>query len=228
MTNQTDFLDLYGKLGLDSGCGLAEFKRAYRRHVAMLHPDRPAGIQPDPETACVGPLEELIAQYGAAMEFHRRHGRLPGAAMPPSRFTMPDAAAQPAYSSSVPPNTPLRTSPPARSKLLVALAMIGTGVLLWNIATMALLTDTTSTRTPANEDGAPSAPTVKPLLSIGMSTDGVRAIEGEPLFIHGDRWEYGPSWISFDGDAVIDWYSSPLHPLRVPGRRPPDTAVGKN
>jgi hypothetical protein len=218
LINQTDFLDLYGKLGLDSDCGVAEFKQAYRRHVAMLHPDRPTGIQTDPETA--GPLQELIAQYGAAMEFYRRHGRLPGALMS-SGFTMRDTAARPSRHPPAPPGA-------SRSKLLVALATIGTGVLLWNIATMALLTDTTSTQTPANEDSEPLGPMVKPLLSIGMSADGVRAIEGEPLFIHGDRWEYGPSWISFDEGAVIDWYSSPLHPLRVADRRPPDKAVEKN
>jgi hypothetical protein len=56
---------------------LADFKQAYRRHVAAWHPDRRRGSRADALAAAR--LQRLTAQYSAAMEFHRRHGRLPGA-----------------------------------------------------------------------------------------------------------------------------------------------------
>lgn len=81
MADETDFLDLYGKLRLEPNCSLADFKQAYRRNVAAWHPDRRRGGRADALAAAR--LQRLTAQYSAAMEFHRRHGRLPGAASPP-------------------------------------------------------------------------------------------------------------------------------------------------
>lgn len=81
MADETDFLDLYGKLRLEPNCTLADFKQAYRRHVAAWHPDRRRGSRADAIAAAR--LQRLTAQYSAAMEFHRRHGRLPGAVSPP-------------------------------------------------------------------------------------------------------------------------------------------------
>jgi hypothetical protein len=52
-------------------------------------------------------------------------------------------------------------------------------------------------------------------LHVGMSADEVREIEGEPLARHGGFWEYGPSWIRFDHDEVVEWHSSPLRPLHT-------------
>ena len=81
LAQATDFLDLYKILGLNPGCGMAEFKHAYRRRVAVLHPDRRSADQVSAIAA--ERLQQLTALYGAAMEFERRHGRLPGA--PPVR-----------------------------------------------------------------------------------------------------------------------------------------------
>ncbi|WP_239950355.1 hypothetical protein [Dyella terrae] len=53
------------------------------------------------------------------------------------------------------------------------------------------------------------------VLHVGMSTDDVRTLEGEPVAVHGDLWEYGPSWVRFDHDEVVEWHSSPLRPLRT-------------
>ena len=36
----TDFLLLYKELRIKPGCGLGEFRQAYRRRVGELHPDR--------------------------------------------------------------------------------------------------------------------------------------------------------------------------------------------
>jgi hypothetical protein len=81
VADETDFIDLYGKLRLEPTCSLAEFKQAYRRHVAAWHPDRRRGSRADALAAAR--LQRLTSQYSAAMEFHRRHGRLPGAVAPP-------------------------------------------------------------------------------------------------------------------------------------------------
>ncbi|HJU27243.1 MAG TPA: J domain-containing protein [Rhodanobacteraceae bacterium] len=76
MSSDTDFLLLYEELGLSPGrCSLDEFKRAYRRRVSSLHPDRhPGGDGEAPEA-----MRRLTTLYSAAMAFERRFGRLPGA-----------------------------------------------------------------------------------------------------------------------------------------------------
>lgn len=58
-----------------------------------------------------------------------------------------------------------------------------------------------------------------PTLRLGMSADEVRVVEGDPVSMHGDLWEYGPSWVRFDHDRVVDWHSSPLRALHT-GEKP--------
>ncbi len=73
----SDFNQLYAQLELRPDCTLDEFKRAYRRRVAELHPDR----HPEASaTARAMALSELTSLYTTATRFHRAHGRLPGAA----------------------------------------------------------------------------------------------------------------------------------------------------
>jgi hypothetical protein len=96
VADETDFLDLYGKLRLEPNCSLAEFKQAYRRHVAAWHPDRRRGSRAD--TLAAARLQRLTAQYSAAMEFHRRHGRLPGApALPRTAVIVADSTEAAVY-----------------------------------------------------------------------------------------------------------------------------------
>jgi DnaJ domain len=234
VTHETDFLDLYRRLGIDPGCDLAELKQAYRRHVAILHPDRQPGRPVDPRAAAR--LQRLTAQYGAAMEFHRRHGRLPGA---PREATVGEAvgsvgrpgavqqAADPfaARRNRVPQNqAPHEASllPRSRSRgKLVALLVIGAlAVLGWTVheASLPNTSDSADEDVPAQVDsvGVPhEAAATEAVLHVGMSTDDVRALEGEPVAMHGDLWEYGPSWVRFDHDEVVEWHSSPLRPLRT-------------
>lgn len=71
-----EFDQLYSQLRLTPACSLDDLHRAFRRAVSELHPDRSG--DPDDTEAQVR-LRELIRLHARATEFHRRHGRLPGA-----------------------------------------------------------------------------------------------------------------------------------------------------
>ena len=74
MSAQIDFLALYRELGIDPDCAPEALKRAYRRRVSELHPDR-SGEGVAGEEA----LKSLNLGYAAALEFFHVHGRFPGA-----------------------------------------------------------------------------------------------------------------------------------------------------
>lgn len=71
-----DFSLLYSELDLPPDCSLEEFQCAYRRRIAVLHPDK-AGIDP-PSPEAQAALPALISTYVAVNRFHRRYGRMPG------------------------------------------------------------------------------------------------------------------------------------------------------
>jgi hypothetical protein len=123
MADQTDFLDLYKKLGLSPNCGLLEFKQAYRRYVSRLHPDRLAPNQIDREAGAG--LQQLMAQYAAAMDFQRRHGRLPGASGPRPGGSRPIRQPVLVASSRMPRRS--------HTRLLAVLVIIAIGVVLWSV-----------------------------------------------------------------------------------------------
>ena len=52
-------------------------------------------------------------------------------------------------------------------------------------------------------------------LERGLNRDAVRRLEGDPFLDAGSRFEYGPSYVEFQGDKVVGWYSSPMQPLHV-------------
>lgn len=213
MAEDTDFAALYRELGVDATCSLADLRGAWRRRVAKLHPDQ-GGDAED-----TGRLQELNRQFDAALDFHARFGRLPGA--PLSR-----ALAQ--------SGTPLRgtaSSPGGDStaafgrisRYFVAVGLLGICVLGWRI----VQTAEDSGRGPAREvlaadahggSGAEHAARVAIevlAVSPGMDKPRVRAILGEPLQMHELRWSYGPSWVEFRCDRVVGWYSAPQRPLNV-------------
>ncbi|GAB3356718.1 hypothetical protein [Lysobacter tyrosinilyticus] len=72
-----DLTLLYSELDLKPNCTLAELQLAYRRRISELQPHRNGGVQ-SPESVAV--LRDLIWLYTSATRFHRRYGRLPGAA----------------------------------------------------------------------------------------------------------------------------------------------------
>lgn len=208
MADDTDFVALYEELGLDAECSMADFKGAYRRRVAKLHPDHLG----DPST--ISRLQRLNRLYAAALEFQRIHGRLPGAthrvAMPINLVTA--QAPTQAHTSLVAP--PVAGSPISRRYVL----------LLLMLAVVAFWLDKQPAPEPAQNAQVPvralqvaATPPSQAVgyLHIGMDKDSVRGIQGQPFNNHDTRWEYGPSWVEFRCDEVVDWYSSPLHPLRV-------------
>lgn len=216
MARETDFLDLYKILGLQPGCGLDEFKHAYRRRVSVLHPDRR-----DNDThhvVAAERLQRLTALYGMAMEFHREHGRLPGAPLARSNTPMP------ATNSSQPARPTVGRQPRRRSgRWLLLPAAAAVIWLLWpGEQPSAPAPSMIGAAHPSTPPAPPAKAVVNPPLGPGMDADAVRAIEGEPtLMVSDERWEYGPSWIRFEHGKVVDWYSSPLYPLSTPSRRSP-------
>ena len=224
VAHETDFLDLYGKLRLEPGCSLDEFKQAYRRNVALWHPDRRRGSRAD--VLAAARLQRLTAQYGAAMDFYRRHGRLPGAPIPARPIlaeatvadtvdVAPSIEPRPAAASVPTPGGPPRGLP---LRWWFAAVLLGVGAVVWWMWPDGYVADV------EDEPRAPSAvhagQTPVVTIALGMTTDEVIAIEGEPTRRADDRWEYGPSWIRFEGDQVVDWYSSPLRALHVVSPRP--------
>ncbi len=71
-----NFLKLYSQLDLQPECSLDDFKYAYRRRIAELHPDRSEAMQG--KEVDEGTLSDLNLTYAAAIRFHKQHGRFPG------------------------------------------------------------------------------------------------------------------------------------------------------
>lgn len=212
MAGNTDFVEMFHELGLSANCSLDEFKRAYRRCVAQLHPDRLAdGADPSR-------LQRLTVTYDAALDFHRRHGRLPGYITQASRSPARTAAG---VSRSAVPQPPSR-----RPRLRYVVALLALLLTLWAVSDLPPPLDGASPYDAAPDpelSAVPEAKVVDPVshrLLLGMPKDEVRLIEGEPVSSSESQWEYGPSWISFKCGEVDDWYSSPLHPLRFASQHP--------
>lgn len=212
MSADTDFAALYRELGVRPECGLDEFRRAYRRRVAHIHPDRHAG-------ADMLDLQRLNVLYDAAVRFEREHGRLPGAAAP--RSAGPGERSSAAASA---PDGRVRdaASPSRRASgllygLVALLAVLAT--LLWS-RSREEQADPSVAPLPATVLPSPAGDIAHPMLTLGRSPDEVIDIAGQPVLIEGDRWLYGPSWVRFECLEVADWYSSPLRPLGAATARP--------
>jgi hypothetical protein len=213
MAGNTDFLVFYQELGLRADCSLQDFKLAYRKRVSEIHPDR------DPDAAATQGLQRLNGLYANAMEFHRRHGRLPGA--------MPAATPQ-----RVPVGTPAKAafvpaeSPKTRRWIFAALILLLVAMASWSWVGAGREETSSAAATPAA--GAILAPPeeAKPevVMDRGTTAERVRELHGEPLSGWEQRWEYGPSWVAFRCGLVSDWYSSRLRPLKVATEHPSPSA----
>lgn len=227
MAKDTDFAALYRELGIDATCSLAELRSAWRRRVAKLHPDQGGNAED------TGRLQELNRLRDAAVNFHALHGRMPGAAVTGSLSSARSSASQtqPAENALFTADSDadeLTTSGFGRiSRYFTAVSLIAIAVLGWRViqnddghdnASAVFQANHADARNSVSERestrAAVGATSVKRTITRGMSKDTVRNILGEPLDMHALRWTYGPSWVEFHCDKVVDWYSSPLRPLR--------------
>lgn len=55
----------------------------------------------------------------------------------------------------------------------------------------------------------------KGFFTIGSTQDEVRRAQGKPDYVAENSWEYGMSKVYFSNGLVVDWYSSPLDPLKA-------------
>ena len=213
MAEDTDFSSLYRELGITHACTPEEFRRAYRRRVAQLHPDQ-HGSEGD-----TARLQELNRLHDAAVRFLRAHGRLPGASQPRAAATTSPAPGFAASAASTASSTEAPGAAKAGSerylRYFVLLAVVTIAV-----STLRLLDRPEDAhRSAAAEQRYQNAATEarsEGTIALGMGKEQVKAIQGTPLGNHAVRWDYGPSWVDFGcGDVVTDWYSSPLRPLRV-------------
>jgi hypothetical protein len=148
--------------------------------------------------------------YEAGVQFHRQHGRLPGAvptASPDRRKTVREPLLEPA---------PARRSRRWRVLWVCAAALVVVGLMFElpgedePIAQPAF---------PVTQRQVPSASmqrnAINDGLRVGMPERNVLGSIGAPISVEGGRWLYGPSWIRLEEGRVVEWYSSPLHPLKV-------------
>ncbi len=217
---EPDFSQLYSQLDLAPDCTVDELKRAYRRRVGQLHPDRHPGFRAS-ETDTE--FSELIALYGMAMRFHRRHGRLPGETSvraqrhAPGAMHDPAAPVRPPLLGWVPPAKELPASNPSSRLAWLGILLIAPAAYVMVSSGM----DELPAVEPASSDSG-QAMTGKAAISnrpvhlvIGMDMSTVLDIQGTPTHKGATLWEYGPSWILFREGRLVEWYSSPLYRLKV-------------
>jgi hypothetical protein len=141
MSNDIDFLALYQELGLSpERCSLDQLKQAYRRRVALLHPDRNCASAAGSTSESIQHLNTL---YGAAIAFERRFGRLPGA--DPAGARRNSVATPPSGHSAVSLSNlrrePVFTAPEPKSLrkrvLLALLILLALAWALWGWGTIA-------------------------------------------------------------------------------------------
>ncbi|PZQ14079.1 MAG: hypothetical protein DI564_11005 [Rhodanobacter denitrificans] len=219
MPRDTDFLELYEALGVAPDCSPEAFRQAYRRRVAELHPDRADAGASDLER-----LQKLNAAYARALDFQRRHGRLPGAPAPSAARAVPATEAVAAVSAA---SRPAAAPPAAAPRSGALFGAIGLAVVLAAIALGAFDDASAPAPQPPAETQRAAAPQPVPgrRIELGTSKAAVRALLGAPLLETENRWDYGPSWVTFRCEVVNGWYSSPLRPLGTSSSHPGESTL---
>ena len=232
MAEDTDFGALYRELAIDSTCSLAELRGAWRRRVSKLHPDQ-GGSAED-----TGRLQQLNRLYDAALDFHARYQRMPGA-MPLGPLS-PQGLDSAVRSSALAGDRHANERPASgfgrMPRYFVVVSLVAMAILAWRVVDNEAANGRNRAADTDRDAMLDSIPGSKELprtvakrvpaaraIAPGMGKDTVRNILGEPFDMRALRWSYGPSWVQFRCDKVVGWYSSPLRPLRVSAAR--DTRV---
>ena len=212
-----DFAAMYRELGLDATCSLAELRLARRRRVARLHPDL-GGTAED-----TGRLQHLNRAYTAAVAFHARFGRLPGAPAPGLRLVRPAAEhassmAETGAPTAIETPTWRRADAPAASHPAAGFGRMSryplATIAVMAVALVVALAVAVGSGAVRNATGD-AAPAPSGGLATGQDKDTVRKRLGEPLEMHALRWHYGPSWVDFRCDRVAGWHSAAERTLPV-------------
>lgn len=225
MSAQTDFLALYLELGIDPSCSPEAFKRAYRRRVSELHPDRTGEGAAGEEQ-----LKLLNLGYAAALDFLQAHGRFPGAPASASQSRAPASSeSEMLPRAQAPQHDPQDHSGGLRQRRWLSLVLVALAALVVGAQLVGRDGDSNASASEASHSRfraahAPSATPVDAALDIGLDADQVLDALGAPTDTaeDGRLWHYGPSWIRLSCRLVVDWYSSPLKPLGL-SQMHPDT-----
>lgn len=226
MDSRLEYKECYQLLGVDSDCGWADLRAAYRRQVQIWHPDRYAE-----NSAERGLADERIKQinlsYSRLARYYREHGILP--AVPPERpITQPPLSEPPPDSATLQrerafaARSEATSRPETRRFRPVALVLVlAVGYLLiWLSDSM---TEKSRDAEPAAETKSRPPPslttayTAKPGARFGMgsSKNEVIRVQGRPMKETDDVWDYGASRVYFRDNRVVGWHSSPFDPLKV-------------
>lgn len=214
MARGIDFLLLYREFQLEPGAGIDDLKRAYRRRVSMVHPDRLDAKDCISQHLATEHLQRLTTLYEAGVQFHRQHGRLPGASSTAEMHSGPNPEDK-----EHPPATPVG-SQTHRLRWAFGVIFLIAVLAWWLWPVDSVVEPVKGHAKPAARDfalgaKAPSRFSGKDGILPGMHKEAVLRIQGAPVMREGERWLYGPSWILFEEGKVSEWYSSPLHPLRI-------------
>ena len=136
---EPDFSLLSSELNLPPGCSLEEFKSAYRRRIAELHPDKSKQGPLSPSDAAA--LPALISTYDEVNRFYRRYGRMPGAAprAQPGEPARQGSATPSGFRVAIPRSpSPQENQPAVRTTLRRVLAFVALILLLatWDWLTL--------------------------------------------------------------------------------------------
>ncbi|TAH46393.1 MAG: hypothetical protein EYC71_03935 [Gammaproteobacteria bacterium] len=210
MSRHVDLLRLYREFQLEPGASVDDLKRAYRRHVSLVHPDRLVAKDPISQHLANERLQMLTTLYEAGMQFHRQHGRLPGAAAVRSEA---HSESHTEARVSAPMDAPALRSSHRRWWLLLMVAAVLCGYWLLSDQPEAELI---SAPVPVRAvPVAVKASSAYDGIRRGMPKTLVTEILGAPISMDKDRWYYGPSWLRFEDGKLVEWYSSPLRRLKV-------------